>query len=332
MILSITHIIKNVILKKLLVVIIIFLMLGVVGFFWWENGLLPENANNKSEQIFVVKNNENVRDIGYQLKRSNLIRDPIVFFLLIKELGLDGKIQAGDFRLSSSMTTSQIAQNLTHGILDIWVTFPEGKRSEEIADILKSKIPTFSDSWRSAMDANEGFLFPDTYLVPRNADKDFILRLLKNNFESKYSSVDDVSLHGLTKTQVVTVASLIEREVKTTQDRPIVASIIYNRLQLGMALQIDATVQYALGYQPKESNWWKENLTVQDIKIDSPFNTYANTGLPPTPICNPGLSSLQAALHPATTDYLYYISDKNGQLHFAKTLEEHNANIRKYAL
>src|SRR5258706_13618761 len=130
MILSITHIIKNVILKKLLVVIIIFLMLGVVGFFWWENGLLPENANNKSEQIFVVKNGENVRDIGYQLKKANLIRDPIVFFLLIKQLGLDGKIQAGDFRLSSSIINTQIAQNLTHGILDIWLKISEGKMSE----------------------------------------------------------------------------------------------------------------------------------------------------------------------------------------------------------
>lgn len=318
--------------RKLSILIIIVIVLLAAFTLWWRNGSSAVNPQDKTQQIFVVHKGEGIREISNSLKKEGLIRDPIVFFLLIKKMGLDAKIQAGDFRLSPSQTSADIIQTLTHGTLDIWVTIPEGKRADEIADILKENIPTYKSDWRIKLENNEGYLFPDTYLIPRDADVDTIILMMKNNFEKKYESIQNIKQNNLTKDQVVIVASLIEREAKLGLDRPLVASVILNRLNIEMALQIDATIQYALGFQETEKTWWKKNLTAQDLKIDSPYNTYVNPELPPTPISNPGLDVLKAVLNPAQTNYLYYISDKSGQNHYAKTIEEHNANIRKYGL
>ncbi len=316
--------------KRLLVALGILLILLVAGIFWWERGLLALDTSNKTFQTFVIKNGEGVREISNNLRTQRLIKDPVVFFLLTKFEGLDKKIQAGDFRLSPSMNAQEIATNLTHGMLDIWTTIPEGLRATEIAEILEAKNPSYNDSWKAALEANEGYLFPDTYLIPKNADINLILTLMKNNFQEKYDSVKTMKTTALTDAQTIIVASIIEKEAKFAQDRPIVASVIMNRLNIGMALQVDPTVAYALGYQPDTKSWWKKDLTFDDLKVDSPYNTYKNVGLPPTAICNPGLSSIEAALKPANTNYLYYFSDKQGHLHFATTVEGHNANIQKY--
>lgn len=318
--------------KKILIFILILITLFIGGFIWWKNGLTAVNSANHKQIIFVVQKKEGVREIANKLNKEGLIRDPVVFFLLIKKLGLDGKIQAGDFRLSPEMTTKEIAENLTHGTIDEWVTIPEGKRVEEIAEILKTKIITYDNSWQEILTKNEGYLFPDTYLVPKDADLNLVLSLFKNNFESKFSQIQNINNTNLTKNQIVVLASIIEREAKFTNDRPLVASVLLNRMEINMPLQIDATIQYALGFQQDENNWWKKNLTNEDLKIKSPFNTYVNTGLPPTPISNPGFDALNAVVNPAKTNYLYYISDKAGHLIFAKTIQEHNANIKKYGL
>lgn len=318
--------------KKLLILIIIVAILIAVGFFWWQSSLLPVNASDRSEKIFVVNQGENIRTIASQLKRENLIRDPIAFFIFVKQQGLEGKMQAGDFRLSPSQSMPQVAENLTHGVLDIWITIPEGKRAEEVAEILKTKLPSYDSSWIAQLKSQEGYLFPDTYLVPRSATSSFILEMMKKNFDMHFANAQQDTKANLTQEQIVTLGSLIEREAKFPEDRPVVASVVANRLAINMALQLDASVQYALGYQPNEKTWWKKNLSADDLKITSPYNDYINTGLPPAPICNPGESSLAAAMHPADTSYLYYISDSAGHLHFAKTLDEHNANIKKYGL
>jgi len=228
------------------------------------------------------------------------------------------------------MNTQEIATNLTHGTLDIWTTIPEGLRATEIAAILKAKIPSYNASWVSTLQANEGYLFPDTYLIPRDADINMILALLKNNFQQKFDSVKNSKTTVLTDAQTIIIASIIEREAVFPADRPLVASVLINRLNIGMALGSDPTVMYALGYQADTKTWWKKDLTVDDLAIDSPYNTRKNAGLPPTPISNPGLLSIKAALNPSKTDYLYYFSDKQGHLHFATTIEGHNANIQKY--
>ena len=318
--------------KRIWVLLGIVLVFVIIGIFWWQNGLLPVNSNDKQPKIFVVKTGEGIREIANNLKQNGLIRDPIVFFLLVRQNGFDKQIQAGDFRLNPSMNANQVAENLTHGILDIWVTVPEGLRADEIADILKQKIPSYNQTWRKDLEQNEGYLFPDTYLIPRDADIKLVLSLFKNNFDKKYASIENQKTTNLTKDQTIIVASMVEREAKTASERPMVASVIINRLNLGMKLDIDATIQYALGYQQGTKTWWKKDLTADDLAINSPYNTRLNAGLPPTPISNPGILSIQAALRPANTDYLYYMTDAKGVTHFATTIKQHNANIQKYGL
>ncbi len=316
--------------KKLVIVIVFFAIVISTMAILWNNMLLPVNPENNSPTIFVIKKGDTVRELTYNLKAKGLIRNPIIFFLLLRKLGLDKKIEAGDFRLSPSMTTEEIAQTLTHGILDIWITIPEGKRAEEIAEILKEKIPSYQPFWKHQLIQNEGYLFPDTYLIPKDANIALIISLMLDNFDKKYVSITPNEKNQLSKNDSVILASLIEREAKFPEDRPIISSVIRNRLNIGMKLDVDATVQYALGYQEDKKTWWKKNLTLEDLKINSPYNTYINPALPPKPIANPGLSALQAALDPANTEYLYYISDKTGRNHYAKTLLEHNVNIKRY--
>lgn len=317
--------------KRLLVLLITIIILGLGSLLWFRNGTLPVNSNDNTAKIFVVGKGMGVREIANNLKSQGLIRDPIVFFLLTKKMRLDKEIQAGDFRLNPTMDMYAIIQNLKHGTLDIWTTIPEGLRASEIGEILKEKMPTYQDSWQAELRKNEGYLFPDTYLIPREADVNMIINIFRDNFNTKYSTLD-ISKTKLTQSEIVTVASLIEREAKHDQDRPLVASVITNRLDLGMKLDIDATIQYALGYQPDQKRWWKKSLTNSDKFLQSPYNTYKVAGLPPAPISNPGLESLRAAINPANTSYLYYITDRNGVNRYAEDLEGHNANIQKYGL
>lgn len=318
--------------KKLLVLLIVVLIAaGVLGF-WWTNGMSAESQTDKTPKIFVVSKGEGVREIANHLKADNLIKDPIVFFLFTRMEGLDKQIQAGDFRLNPSLSAQEIANTLTHGTLDIWITIPEGQRAEEIADTLKAKVPSYTESWRQELVANEGYLFPDTYLIPRDADIKLVLSLFRNNFDSKYKSVEALKTTSFSENQTVVLASIIEREAVFAKDRPLVASVLVNRINIGMALGSDPTVQYVVGYDPVSKSWWKKDLTVDDLKINSPYNTRLNLGIPPGPISNPGLSSLEAALAPAKTDYLYFFSDKLGYLHFATTLAGHEANIKQYGL
>ena len=318
--------------KKIGILIAVLAVFAIGTLFWWQNGLLPQDSSNKTPKIFVINQGDGVREIANNLKKEGLIRDPIVFFLFTRSQGLDKKIQAGDFRLNPSLTMQEIANNLTHGTLDIWVTIPEGVRATEIANILKAnKLPTYQDFWEEELEKNEGYLFPDTYLIPKDADLDTVISLLKDTFETRYSSLATPK-NGLTKEQVVKIASMVEREARDAKDRTLVASVILNRFNIGMKLDIDATIQYALGYQKDQKRWWKKGLTLDDLKINSPYNTYRVAGLPPTPISNPGIESLRAVVNPAQTDYLFYITDAKGINHYAETIQEHNANIERYKL
>jgi UPF0755 protein len=272
-----------------------------------------------------------VKAIGAKLQEAHLIKSAFAFYLTVKRLKLENKIQAGDFQLSPSDSTETIAQNLTKGALDVWVTIPEGKRAEEVTQILKdASFPSYDSTWQTQLKAHEGYLFPDTYLIQKNATIEQIISLLTSTFDNKIASLPNRT--NLSSAKIVILASLIEREAKKDEDRPLVSSVMHNRLDIGMPLQIDATVQYALGYDYYGKTWWKKELTFDDLKLNSPFNTYTNTGLPPTPIANPGIKALEAAASPATSSFLFYITDKNGVNRYAKTLTEHNANIKKYGL
>lgn len=316
--------------KKIGVIFIVafFVVIGFV--FWWNNGLSPVNARDKSQKMFVVAKGAGIRAISNDLEEQGLIKDDIVFFLYVRKNGLDKKIQAGDFRLSPSMNAEQIAKNLTTGTLDIWITIPEGKRAEEVAEILSERLTNYDESWVGPLKDNEGYLFPDTYLIPKDADIEMIVNLLTTTFSKKFSTIRNNT--NLTDKEIVILASLIEREAKHQEDRPLVSSVMHNRLDAGMPLQIDATVQYALGYNNRDRSWWKKGLTLEDLKYVSPYNTYENPGLPPAPIANPGIAVLEAAANPADTNYLFYITDKNGVNRYATTNAEHNSNIKKYGL
>lgn len=317
--------------KRIYITLGILLLIVVGAAIWWKMGTSPVDPKDKSPKIFIIDQGQGVRAISKNLKDQGLIKDSVAFFLLTKQLGLDNKIEAGDYRLFKSMSAEDIAKELTHGTLDIWVTVPEGQRAGEIADTLKKQMPQYDASWDKILEQNEGYLFPDTYLFPKDANITTIVSIMRNNFEAKYKTLD-TSKTNLSQAEIVTIASLIEREARHDEDRPLVSSVIHNRLDIGMKLDLDATVQYILGYQQDEKRWWKSALTTNDLAISSSYNTYKVAGLPPGPISNPGVSSMQAAINPSNTNYLYYITDSSGVNHYAKTLQEHEANIQKYGL
>ncbi len=311
--------------------ILSFIIIVSLGYFLWTISTQPVFKNKYSPISFSVEKGANLRDIATDLKNAGLIRSSYTFVLVTKLLGVDGSIQAGLFELSPSMDTLTIARRLTNSTTDIKVTIPEGKRAEEVAEILGTHIQSLSiDAITPSLIEYNGYLFPDTYNFAEGTTVDKILEVMRANFESKYQTI--INKTDLSKQEIVTIASLIEREARHDEDRALVSSVIHNRYSIGMKLDIDATIQYALGYNTSQKTWWKKGLTIQDLATNSPYNTYTNAGLPPTPISNPGLAALKASANPTVSDYLYYITDKNGINRYAKNLEEHNANIRRYGL
>lgn len=312
---------------------ILILLFGIGGFLllYYREGTLPINKINPSSKVFVINKGESLITIVKNLQGAGLIRNDIVFYLILKQLGLDKNIQAGDFRLSTDMNAYQVAQNLTHGTLDVWVTLIEGTRKEEMAHIISQSLDIPESEFINS--AQEGYLFPDTYLIPRDATAGSIIKIMTDNFDLKFDQQlkQKAQAKGLSPKEVVILASLVEKEARNDEDRPIIAGILLNRMKNDWPLQVDATIQYALGYQPDKKTWWKKDLTQDDLNINSSYNTYLVKGLPPGPICNPGLASIKAVINADTsTPYMYYISDKTGKMHYAKTLEEQNANIQKY--
>jgi len=317
--------------KKFSVIITIaFIAIVGIGLFFYE-GTLPVDKTNRDSKIFVVEVGEGIKSIVRKLGQENLVRSRLAFYAILYQLQIQDKIQAGDYRLSPSMSSYEIAKELTHGTLDRWITIIEGWRKEEIADKIAAEfnIPAIE----IINNANEGYLFPDTYLIPKEATAGGVISILMNNFENKYNDElrNEIKRLGLTEEEGLILASIVEREAQFDKDRQEVASILLKRFNAGIGLDADATVQYALGYQTDQKTWWKKGLTIDDLNINSPYNTRKFAGLPPTPISNPSLSSLMAVANAnPETPYLFYLHDLNGKAHFARTLQEHNENVDKY--
>jgi len=317
--------------NKFFILIIFSLITAAVGYIFYHEGTLPIDKHTEKSIIFVINPGESLDSIINNLSKSDLIRNRIVFYLVVKQLGIEREIQAGDFRLSQSMNAFEVANQLTHGSIDIWVTIPEGLRKEEIAEIM-SKTFDISETEFNTL-AQEGYLFPDTYLIPKKPDSEQIIKLMRSTFDSKYTKElqSQARLNGLTDEEVVILASIVEREAKFDQDREQIASILLRRYREKYPLQVDATIQYALGYQTSENRWWKSSLTYADLEIESQYNTYTNIALPPTPISNPGIASIQAIINAdQNTPYKFYLSEPVGTTHYSKTFEEHQRNIEKY--
>ncbi len=316
--------------KKITVLICILTAFFVLFSLWWMQAVKSPNPANKQSITFIIKKGENSRGIAERLKKEGLIRSPLAFFILARFTDLADKLQAGQFSLSPEMDMKNIADTLTHGTIDIKVTIPEGWRNTEIALKFAQELSIPENEFLKV--AREGYMFPDTYFFPKDASASTVAKIMFDNFNLKTVKLKEKNIPGnkFTLDDLVKIASLVEREALFDQDRPLAASVILNRLNIGMKLDIDATIQYALGYQTNEKSWWKKELTLEDLGIKSDFNTYKNSGLPPTPISNPGILAMEAVINAPKTDYIYYISDKSGKLHLAKTIEEHNINISKY--
>jgi len=303
---------KKLLLMPLAVALVI---AGAVGWFYLNSKPVSSDKNFKD---FLIVKGSGASQIGNKLYKEGLIKSPLAFKIYVQIAGKAGKILAGEYRLAPNLSLFEIANQLGKGPIEVWVTIPEGLRREEVADRFSKSLVKdegFVQEFLSLSDGEEGYLFPDTYLFPKTASASAVINKMKAVFDSKTSQM------GLTRDQVI-LASLIERETKTAEERPIVAGILTNRLEAGMTLQVDATIQYAKG------NW--EPVVSADKNISSPYNTYKFAGLPPGPIASPGLSSLQAAANPADTDYFYYLHDSKGKIYYARTLAAHNENIRKY--
>jgi UPF0755 protein len=297
----------------------------------------PGKTQNVEEKLFIVTPGQPLTTIAKNLEKQNFIKNAFAFRLLVAQMGIGKSIQFGDFKLSSSMTSRDIAKELTHGAIDVWVTIPEGLRMEEQAARIEQKLK-FGQNENYHFDkkqyislAKEGYMFPDTYLIPKDATAQVVADRLQETFSQKVG--DSILKNAKSKNsnlEIITIASLIEKEAKTSEEKPVIAGILQNRIKIGMALQVDATVAYAKGYDSAKNNWWSE-VTVEDYKnVKSPYNTYLNTGLPPGPIASPGIDSIRAALEPADTPYLYYLHDADGKIHYAKTAAEHNQNIKDF--
>ncbi len=310
-------------------VFIVVLGIGIL-FVWWQKATSLVDSKDNAPVIFIVPKGQSVKEIASNLKKEDLIKSKIAFFLYARFSGVGQKFQAGNFRLNRTMNTIEIAHELTLGTTDIWITIIEGWRVEEIALALTKNLLIPETEFLKF--AQEGYMFPDTYLIPKGTTAKQITDIILKNFQEKVTSetIEKGRLQGLSLDEIITLASIIEREVKEDNDRRIIAGILLKRLKNGWPLQIDATIQYILGYQPDEKSWWKRNLTVEDLAIDSPYNTYINIDLPPGPICNPSLSSIKAVISPMTTKYWFYLSDKQGNIHYATTEEEHNVNVQTY--
>lgn len=312
-----------------LVLLLIFFTLSVLAFLWYQIQIQGLNPTDTAKQEFVVYAGDNLFQIGTRLQQNNLIKNTWAFMLTARIQGKQTKIQAGNFTLSPSYSSPEIIKILTtSGSKDISVRLPEGGRSEEYAKILASKLDFSPAEFLSL--ARLGYVFPDTYLVATDSSVSDFLSQTANNFEKKFTQALATKTSTLTNADLVILASLIEREGRSLEDKKIISGILHNRLQQGMALQVDASVQFVRDSRQRNILRYWEPISKLDLKLPSPYNTYLNPGLPPQPICNPSLESLQAAAAPTSSNYLFYMHDTSGTPHYASTISEHNQNVAKY--
>lgn len=293
----------------------------------WQYAFSPP-ADFPSGTISAIARGASAPEISQQLAEQHIIAHPQVLRLLFRISGASDQVQSGAYLFRYPQNVFIVAYRLivgAYGIPPVRITFVEGVTVREMATQIATVLPEISaqDFSREAR-RYEGYLFPDTYLFPPSADAASIVAAMRENFSTKILPMSpDVAASGHPLSGIVIMASLIEKEARTMAVRRIVAGILWNRLKLGMPLQVDAVFGYIYGrdtYSPSYA----------DLKVDSLYNTYLHTGLPPGPINNPGLDALDAALHPTKTDYLYYLTDKNGVMHYATTYAGHQANRKKY--
>jgi UPF0755 protein len=314
--------------------------------------LEAETANADTASVtFEVAAGETASDVATRLVEANLVRNATAFRMLMRYYGIDRNIEAGRFQLSPAMSAEAIARALMSSSADeTGLVSLEGWRMEQTGDavalafgegdeflrIAGSEASTLLPDWVRAPAGTlsvEGFLFPNTYRFSPDASGADIVGAMLEEFASQFgeASRQRAAQIGITPYEVVTLASIVEREAVAPDERPLIAAAFLNRVKLGMRLEADPTVQYALGRQADTGRWWKVPLLGADITDTvSPYNTYLTAGLPPGPICSPGRASIEAVLWPADVDYLYFVAKGDGSHAFTASFDEHLANVARY--
>lgn len=317
------------------------LLAFAAGAVWWA--ILPASAVSGSAQRVFIPPGSTVEEVGRLLYEKGLIRTPLAFRALAQWTGADRKIRSGEYDLDPRMSVREILRHLVRGdVVTYPFTVPEGYTVEQVAALLSEK--GLADRTRFLEVASrpelapfpiphpervryplEGYLFPDTYRVPRGMSEEELVSIMVRRFDQVFTpEMKEKAIRlGLSGHELITLASIVERETGVAEERPLVAGVFWNRLRRGMPLQADPTVAYAVGRPGNE-------LTRRDLSVESPYNTYRYGGLPPGPIANPGLAAIRAVLEPADTDYLYFVARGDGSHEFSRTLSEHLRAVSRY--
>ena len=306
---------------------------------WFGYAIFADRSHPSAITHVIVPRGSSFHDIADQLAKNGVIGNATAFRVYAKLRHADTAARAGMFRFQPHVSAADVLAQLESGGAQIakWVTIPEGFTAKQIAQRLQENGFGNAQAYEQTFmhesivaggtrtENLEGYLFPSTYLVPLDATPESVARMMTAEFQRELPAhaAQKAKEHGLTVPQAIVLASLIEREAKADDERALMAGVYYNRLRIGMPLEVDASIEYAL---PQHH----DVITYGDLKTDSPYNTYLHQGLPPTPIANPGEPSIVAALNPKPSPYLYYVYKGNGHHAFAKTLAEQNANIAKY--
>jgi len=279
-------------------------------------------------QLVTISEGLSLSDVGATLEKTSVIRSARAFRAVVTLMGHEHDVHAGDYIFKEPGDLIRVARAISlgaFGLEPMRIRIPEGATTKEMALIFSGRLLRFNkDTFLEEAVAMEGFLFPDTYFFLPNATEDMVIRTMRQNFDSQVAAIQDkLDIFGKPLKNVVIMASLLEREARNTDDRRKIAGVLWNRLNRGMLLQVDAAFLYTIGKGTYQ-------LTTKDLQSDSPYNTYRYKGLPPSPIGSPSLNSIEAAVTPVKHKYLFYLADRTGVTHYAITYAEHLRNKSRY--
>lgn len=299
------------------------IVLLLIGFALYIELLSPPREF-PTNHFVVVEDNVPLATIADNLYTQRVIRSPFLFRAWMRVTGGDRTVNAGRYIFSTPLSLFGVATRIEQGdtgVRSVRITLPEGMTVQEMGEELAAMLPDFdAQEFYTLAESQEGYLFPDTYFFEDGTTPSDAMTRIRENFDTR---TKDLALNGKTLDEVVTMASIIEKEAANAKDRRIVSGILWNRMNKKMPLQVDAVFGYihgVRGYTP----------TADDLASDSPYNTYRVRGLPPTPIANPGLDALIAASTPEATEYFYYLTGRDGLMYYARTFEEHKKNRELY--
>ncbi|MCA9363550.1 endolytic transglycosylase MltG [Candidatus Kaiserbacteria bacterium] len=306
-------------------------LLGLLGLFLIS---LELKNLNQAPVLFpintpiTIDEGSGVKQITEQLENSGVVKSKTFLYYALVLFHDPATIKASTYLFEEPLSTLKVAKRLTEGDFDsnlVTFTHYEGERVSKLAERATLLLPQFdSAKFITLAEPFEGQLYPDTYFIPKDFTADDLLNLLHETFNERLNQFESkISAHNLDLNEILILASIIEREANSPESMRMVSGILQNRLEIGMALQADASIEYILDKPLSE-------LTPDDLEIDSPYNTYLYPGLPPTPIGNPGLDAIEAVLNPTKSDYFYYITGNDGEFYYAETYNQHLINIEKY--